>query len=61
MRYISGERNKGGRMVDSEKDVKLLKLDPGTLIGRVEMAQFVAFIGRLSDKKEQDATGRRES
>ncbi|WP_417831357.1 hypothetical protein [Terasakiella sp.] len=48
-------------MVDSEKDVKLLKLDPGTLIGRVEMAQFVAFIGRLSDKKEQDATGRRES
>ena len=48
-------------MVDSEKDTRLLKLDPGTLIGRVEMTQFVAFIGRLSDKKEQNASGRRET
>jgi len=48
-------------MVDSEKDTRLLKLDPGTLIGRVEMTQFVAFIGRLSDKKEQDTVRYRES
>ncbi|WP_419799227.1 MAG: hypothetical protein ACNI26_06065 [Terasakiella sp.] len=48
-------------MLDSEKDIKLLKLYPGTLIGRVEMAQFVAFIERLSGKKEEDEIKYRDS